>query len=146
MTAWHTAACVTYEPELWFGLDIRAAKRVCRGCPVRTPCLEGALARQEPDGVWGGLTHLERNRRLGGRGGRRGGLVDAAPTRALIVAAREAGYSAAAIDRACPGVDYGVILRCWSGQTARITRASAAGIAAGLRRLGVSAVVEAVSA
>ena len=34
--------------------DIATAKRLCAGCPVRTPCFEGALARREPWGVWGG--------------------------------------------------------------------------------------------
>lgn len=34
--------------------DIARAKRVCAVCPVMTPCLEGALLRHEPWGVWGG--------------------------------------------------------------------------------------------
>lgn len=34
--------------------DIAAAKALCAECPVRLPCLEGALARREPWGVWGG--------------------------------------------------------------------------------------------
>jgi WhiB family transcriptional regulator, redox-sensing transcriptional regulator len=34
--------------------DIAGAKRVCATCPVITPCLEGALRRREPCGVWGG--------------------------------------------------------------------------------------------
>ncbi|MGH9042923.1 MAG: WhiB family transcriptional regulator [Acidimicrobiia bacterium] len=34
--------------------DIAAAKALCVECPMRLPCLEGALARQEPWGVWGG--------------------------------------------------------------------------------------------
>lgn len=34
--------------------DIAAAKRLCATCPVMAPCLEGALARREPWGVWGG--------------------------------------------------------------------------------------------
>lgn len=34
--------------------DIARAKRTCAGCPVLEPCLEGALARKEPTGVWGG--------------------------------------------------------------------------------------------
>ena len=34
--------------------DIAAAKTFCRDCPVRVPCLEGALTRREPWGVWDG--------------------------------------------------------------------------------------------
>ncbi len=34
--------------------DIVAAKRICAECPVIAPCLEGALTRGEPCGVWGG--------------------------------------------------------------------------------------------
>jgi WhiB family transcriptional regulator, redox-sensing transcriptional regulator len=34
--------------------DIAYARTFCKGCPVREPCLEGALARREPWGVWGG--------------------------------------------------------------------------------------------
>ncbi len=34
--------------------EIAAAKRVCTECPVLAPCLEGALTRREPWGVWGG--------------------------------------------------------------------------------------------
>jgi WhiB family transcriptional regulator, redox-sensing transcriptional regulator len=34
--------------------DIAAAKTVCVECEVRVTCLQGALARREPWGVWGG--------------------------------------------------------------------------------------------
>ncbi len=34
--------------------DIVAAKRICAECPVIAPCLEGAISRAEPCGVWGG--------------------------------------------------------------------------------------------
>lgn len=34
--------------------DIVAAKQICADCPVIAPCLEGALNRGEPCGVWGG--------------------------------------------------------------------------------------------
>ena len=34
--------------------DIAAAKQFCRACPVRVECLDAALARREPWGVWGG--------------------------------------------------------------------------------------------
>ena len=34
--------------------DIAAAKAFCGACPVRDACLDAALARREPWGVWGG--------------------------------------------------------------------------------------------
>jgi WhiB family redox-sensing transcriptional regulator len=34
--------------------DIARAKRLCATCPVMIPCLEGAIERREPWGVWGG--------------------------------------------------------------------------------------------
>ena len=33
---------------------IGRAKEICRGCDQLEPCLQGALARREPCGVWGG--------------------------------------------------------------------------------------------
>jgi WhiB family redox-sensing transcriptional regulator len=39
--------------------DIAAAKALCFECPARVACLEGALARQEPWGVWGGELFLQ---------------------------------------------------------------------------------------
>ena len=38
--------------------DIARAKAICAECPVREACLEGALARREPWGVWGGQLFL----------------------------------------------------------------------------------------
>ena len=35
-------------------LAITEAESPCGGCPVRAQCLEGALSRKEPAGVWGG--------------------------------------------------------------------------------------------
>ena len=34
--------------------DILRAKAFCQECPVRQPCLDAAIARREPWGVWGG--------------------------------------------------------------------------------------------
>ncbi|MEM7275952.1 MAG: WhiB family transcriptional regulator [Actinomycetota bacterium] len=57
---WETlAACRTVDgaAELFFSEelpDIVAAKRICAECPVIAPCLEGAIERAEPCGVWGG--------------------------------------------------------------------------------------------
>ena len=38
--------------------DIARAKTVCATCPLLAPCLEGAVARREPWGVWGGQLFL----------------------------------------------------------------------------------------
>ena len=35
-------------------IDIARAKAMCGLCPLQASCLEGALERQEPWGVWGG--------------------------------------------------------------------------------------------
>ena len=63
--AWQTdALCATggagltamfFSEELQ---DIAAAKRLCADCPVLVPCLEGAMARRELWGVWGGQLFL----------------------------------------------------------------------------------------
>jgi WhiB family redox-sensing transcriptional regulator len=45
------------DPELFFAeapADVEAAKALCQGCRAREACLEGALERREPWGVWGG--------------------------------------------------------------------------------------------
>ncbi len=34
--------------------DIAAARAICATCPVALECLEGAIERHEPWGVWGG--------------------------------------------------------------------------------------------
>lgn len=49
--------CQDYDPEVFFAENpavVTAAKRVCQDCVFRTACLEGALERAEPHGVWGG--------------------------------------------------------------------------------------------
>lgn len=38
--------------------DIARAKDICAKCPVLAECLEGALERREPWGVWGGQMFL----------------------------------------------------------------------------------------
>lgn len=45
------------DPELWFAEapdDLEQAKLLCQACPIRVACLDGALDRAEPWGVWGG--------------------------------------------------------------------------------------------
>jgi WhiB family redox-sensing transcriptional regulator len=65
-------ACSDHDTDLWLASDhgptanarIAEAVLVCRSCPVRTECLEFALARsgrcENGTGVWGGLTPPER--------------------------------------------------------------------------------------
>jgi WhiB family redox-sensing transcriptional regulator len=51
-----TPACAD-EPDLWFAespADVEQAKARCGGCPIQQACLDGALERGEPWGVWGG--------------------------------------------------------------------------------------------
>lgn len=38
--------------------DIAKAKAICEVCPVLAECLEGAIERREPWGVWGGQLFL----------------------------------------------------------------------------------------
>jgi len=72
------AACRQHDPELFFpvgtagpALDqIERARRVCRGCPARMPCLSWALDHGMASGIWGGATEEERRamrRALAGR-------------------------------------------------------------------------------
>ncbi|MDT0166499.1 WhiB family transcriptional regulator [Actinotalea sp. AC32] len=49
--------CREHDAELWFAestADVELAKSLCQECPVRAGCLAGAVAREEPWGVWGG--------------------------------------------------------------------------------------------
>jgi len=50
------------NPELWFAespSDVEYAKALCLSCPVQAMCLDGALERREPWGVWGGQLFLQ---------------------------------------------------------------------------------------
>lgn len=65
--AWkRDAACRGCDPDLFYphrGQDVRAAKALCRGCPVRFECLEASLDGEgERFGIWGGLSEKERRR------------------------------------------------------------------------------------
>jgi WhiB family transcriptional regulator, redox-sensing transcriptional regulator len=49
--------CHRQDPRLWFSdlpAELQLAKAYCRACPMRRPCLAGAVERHEPHGVWGG--------------------------------------------------------------------------------------------
>jgi WhiB family redox-sensing transcriptional regulator len=62
------AACLDADPELFFPEgtsgpaleEASRAKLVCAGCPVRTRCLDWALANGAAFGIWGGRTEQER--------------------------------------------------------------------------------------
>jgi WhiB family redox-sensing transcriptional regulator len=57
VAGWDVLPCRAGDADLWFAErpeDVEAAKALCRDCPVRQRCLEGALERHEPWGVWGG--------------------------------------------------------------------------------------------
>jgi WhiB family transcriptional regulator, redox-sensing transcriptional regulator len=64
------AACRGAGWDRWFpeapdnrmAPDYSAAVRVCERCPVRSRCLDYALATRAADGVWGGLTPGQRRR------------------------------------------------------------------------------------
>lgn len=57
-TGWENrAACQDLATAAFFSDDlddIAEAKRFCLGCPVRTECLDAAVARREQYGIWGG--------------------------------------------------------------------------------------------
>lgn len=49
--------CRTFDADLWFAddpRDLERAKALCADCPLRVECLQAALDRAEPWGVWGG--------------------------------------------------------------------------------------------
>jgi WhiB family transcriptional regulator, redox-sensing transcriptional regulator len=65
------ALCAQTEPELFHPLkggSTRDAKRICNGTPkqpgclVKAQCLAYALEHDIRDGIWGGLSTLERAR------------------------------------------------------------------------------------
>ncbi|MDR7361631.1 WhiB family transcriptional regulator [Nocardioides marmoribigeumensis] len=50
------------EPDLFFAespSDVELAKSMCGSCPIRAACLEEAIGRREPWGVWGGQLLLQ---------------------------------------------------------------------------------------
>lgn len=69
-SSWQDDAACSGKDLFFFGPDgerlpereirEREAKRVCRDCPVRSACLNYAIASKAVDGVWGGLNEDER--------------------------------------------------------------------------------------
>ncbi len=61
---WRTlAACRGMDPDLFYptrGEDSWDVRQVCKGCPVRTECLQFALDNNETFGIWGGTSAKER--------------------------------------------------------------------------------------
>lgn len=58
------ARCVDSDPDAWFpqtNEEERSAKRICRLCAERQPCLQWALDHDE-SGIWGGTNERERRR------------------------------------------------------------------------------------
>ena len=62
VSAWRDSANCRGKNDILFGDDTRAAKRVCRGCPVARECLLYAVDHDYDFGVWGGKTFEERQR------------------------------------------------------------------------------------
>ena len=67
--AWaESALCAQADPEVWFperGRSANQARRICASCPVRTPCLDYALAGADTwagfsTGIWAGTTPRQR--------------------------------------------------------------------------------------
>lgn len=60
------AACLAYDPNLWFLEDktgsYREARQICAGCPVRVDCLDWAVETNTDYGLWGGLAPHERKK------------------------------------------------------------------------------------
>ena len=57
------ALCAQTDPESFFppkGGSTEAAKRVCAACDVTAECLAYALRTGQDEGIWGGLSRMER--------------------------------------------------------------------------------------
>lgn len=71
-TDWRDLALCAIHPDkdLWFppgdspryAEQVEKAKRICQACPVIWQCATWATERQEPHGVWGGLSERDRRR------------------------------------------------------------------------------------
>ena len=65
-TSWMSKGkCQDLPPETFFpndGVGVDVARRICVDCPVKSPCLEYAMANHIDHGVWGGTSERERRR------------------------------------------------------------------------------------
>jgi WhiB family redox-sensing transcriptional regulator len=58
---WVDAICTTTDPDMFFEKETEAqAKAVCRECPIVVMCAQYAIDNEISDGVWGGLSSLDR--------------------------------------------------------------------------------------
>lgn len=84
---WHDhAVCRGMDTEVFYPVsrdatalarEVRRAKAICAGCPVRSECLSDALDRHDVHGIWGGLGEDERRVLMQSRPGTRTGAMDA---------------------------------------------------------------------
>jgi len=59
------AACGGADTDLFFPAGeedalVAEAREICESCPVKDECLRYALATNQTEGVWGGMTGSER--------------------------------------------------------------------------------------
>ena len=57
--------CAHRDPSMFFpsdGVGVEISRKACEGCPVKTQCLEYAIAERIDHGVWGGCSERERRR------------------------------------------------------------------------------------
>jgi len=64
------AECLKYNTSIFYPIDeidAEIPKKICKTCIVQAYCLEYALEKGEPEGVWGGTSERERERILRNR-------------------------------------------------------------------------------
>jgi len=67
---WGGALCSEpkYDPDLWFDAHTEQyAKEVCKLCPLLLMCAQYAMEQDEPYGVFGGLSTVDRRALRGKR-------------------------------------------------------------------------------
>lgn len=65
-TSWMAKGkCREMPPDTFFpsdGAGVEVARKICADCPMKSPCLEYAMANHIDHGVWGGTSERERRR------------------------------------------------------------------------------------